>query len=259
MSTAWGKPGGKWVEDPDGKYGVKYYCMSKQSWRRKLKIVSTSDEKRLRKYKNESAFHLVRYIVPQNMEYILKQIKNLVEVILMKEIPVSGPVVRASHLQKKIRGFYRNKEDMVEFSQSDDPENIRAQLAMMYQDQMSDATDEINNLIEQYPKTWHTRFLLGVPIPEGDIDKLRNFMFHVFEQQKEKDQFFVNNRIQKVPGDLISIWHMSQQSAIRLSVKWNTLHNCVVSNMFHKESLPPWFTVLYGKEHPINNNRSTSP
>ena len=256
MSTSWGLPG---VDDPDGKYGVKYYCMSKRVWKRKLRVIFTSDKKSVCKYKNECAYAVLRYILPRNMEYITEQIKNLVEVILMKEIPVSGPVVRASHLQKKIRGFYRDKNDMVKFSQSDDPENIRAQMAMMYQDQLSDATDEINSLIDQYPKTWHTRFILGVPIPEGDVDKLKSYMFYVFEQQKEKDRYFVDNRVQKVPRDLVNIWHLSEQSAIRLSVKWNTLHNCVVSNMYPSESLPEWFSLLYGKEHPINRNRSTSP
>ena len=268
MSTAWGKKGGKRVEDteyvhsyyncedPDGKFGVKYYCMSKQTWRRKLKVAS-SDKTCVRKYKNECIYALLRYFCPQNMDYITEQIKNLVEVILMKEIPVSGPPIRASALQKKIRGFYRDKDDMVEFSQSDDPENIRAQLAMLYQDQMSDATDEINVLIEQYPKTWPSRFLLGVPIPQGDTKKLKQFMFNVFEHQKEKDQYFVNNRVQKVPRDLISVWRLSQQSAIRLSVKWNTLHNCAISNMFHSNSLPPWFAAMYGTNHPIN--RTTSP
>lgn len=245
-------------EDPKGKYGVKYYCMSKHVWKKKGKIMSTSDKKQLHRYKYQCAFCMVRYFVPRNMDYIVEQIKNLVEVILMKEIPVSGPPVRASTLQKKIRGFYRNKEDMIEFSQSDGLEDTRAQLAMMYQDRLSDVTDEINILIEQYPKTWPSRLVLGVPIPQGDIDKLRNFMFHVFEQQKEKDRYFVNNHIQKVPRDLISIWHLSQHSAIRLSVKWNTLHNCVVSGV-QSISVPSWFTVLYGKDYRIDKHRSTSP
>lgn len=236
---------------------VEYTTMSLHTFRRKLNVIYAKENNvaAYREYHNKCIFSIIHSIAPRNMEYLMNQIKGLVELKLMKETPVSGPVVRMSNMQEMIETFCDTTRELIDFSQDEDPENIRLQIQMMFQDYMKDCKDEILVLSRKFPLTWVDRFILGVPIPNGGMEELRQFMFDTFTENKKEDPFFTQNLVKKIPKVLVQRWNLTKSSAIRLSVKWNTLHECVHSNLFDHDLLPSWFKKHYKKKV----NRSGSP